>query len=413
MREQFTPQHRVPGSPPLSTRRSASPEPPSTPSERASIKAPSLKSRARVCVCAASMQLGRERSRLVKVEQSVNQKMQRLAEREEAVDSLDAQVSAQEQELDARRADFRLEEAAVTGKIEVAEEGQADAKLRGEVAGARDSQVQQRRRHLLRQQQRLTKRLERVAGNRQQLGEDGEDVTALQAELEEERAALVEAESSCASSDANLTQLREELGRVSAEVGDLRAVVRARQGDLEVIQGDLQTKEADLDERRALLERTSAELIEREERLVRTRAEASDDAQRRAEVQRESEELERQLARLWDDIHQRRQMLEDVDTCLLGREERLMSAQHSLVVAREAGAASGGRGQWGAPADVDVEQLKLELMAAELSERAWRERSAALAGRQEELTARIQCLEAARSEAAALPVAGKKLGLAH
>mmetsp|Transcript_2859 Transcript_2859/g.9632 ORF Transcript_2859/g.9632 Transcript_2859/m.9632 type:complete len:97 (+) Transcript_2859:608-898(+) len=96
-------------------------------------------------------------------------------------------------------------------------------------------------------------------------------------------------------------------------------------------------------------------------------------------------------------------MLEDVGTSLLSREERLVNTQHSLVCSREAGR--------GAPPDVDVEQLRLELMAAELSERAWRERSASLAGRKEELLAKMQSMGAARAGATAL--GAEKQGRVH
>mmetsp|Transcript_48828 Transcript_48828/g.141428 ORF Transcript_48828/g.141428 Transcript_48828/m.141428 type:complete len:426 (+) Transcript_48828:93-1370(+) len=409
-------QQRPPQSPPLSTRRCLSPEAPSTPNERPSMKGGQLKSRIRVCVCAASMQLGRERSRLVKVEQSVNQKIQRLAEREESVDALDAQVAGQELELCERRQDYRLEEAALAGNLEAYHRGAGEVAQREEAVRERELQAQQLRRNLLRQQQRVQKRLERVAANRQQLAEDRQDVAALKAELDEDTAALREAERNCASIESTLSERQQEMGRAAAEVGDLRARVRARQGDLEVIQSDLQTKEADLDERRVLLERTRAALTEREERLTRTSAEISDNVQRTAEAQRETQELERRLAQLWEDIHQRQQMLEDVDTSLFGREERLMNAQHSLVCAREAGAAAAGPGRWAGPETVDVEQLRLELMAAELSERAWRERSASLASREEELQARIQFLENAKAEATALPLVpekAEKLRLAH
>merc|ERR1711966_90809 len=97
-----------------------------------------------------------------------------------------------------------------------------------------------------------------------------------------------------------------------------------------------------------------------------------------AALELDIEDMGRQLTQLWDDIHQRQQVLEDIDTSLQGREERLNVKEHSLLCEREARATPGGC------VAAEAEQLQLELMAAELAERAWRERSASLAKREEE-----------------------------
>merc|ERR1712113_979092 len=113
--------------------------------------------------------------------------------------------------------------------------------------------------------------------------------------------------------------------------------------------------------------------------------------QRDIELRQSNEETERRLAQLWDDIHQRQKVLEDIGTCLNSREERAINAQHTLVCNREGQAFAG---QWDAwPIGQDVEQLQLEFTAAELADRAWRERSAALVHREEELLARLHLLE--------------------
>lgn len=267
-----------------------------------------------------------------------------------------------------------------------------EVELREHTIHEREQQTQQLLQGLQRQRNRLQKRLDRVAGTQRQLSEDRGDIEVLRTDGDEDAGALDQAAAEAATAASAVQEQRKSLGRLSAEVGELREGIRSRQSELEHIQGDLQTKEADLDERRALLERGRAALEEREAQLNYASADATKANECREEANRSAEELERRLALLWDDIHQRQQVLEDIDTSLLGREERLRSEQHSLVCAHETTSSwHEGSSSW--PIEVDSEQLSLELVAAELAERSWRERTTVLARRREELLARVHQLE--------------------
>ncbi|CAE8678015.1 unnamed protein product, partial [Polarella glacialis] len=95
-----------------------SPLPPGSPGPGASVEVPVKASlfrvpRTKTCVCAASSQLGRERSRLLKEERQVLLRGQRLAQREDGVDEMDSRLASDEQELAERRQQFVHGEVAV------------------------------------------------------------------------------------------------------------------------------------------------------------------------------------------------------------------------------------------------------------------------------------------------------------
>merc|ERR1719198_2903002 len=209
--------------------------------------------------------------------------------------------------------------------------------------------------------------------------------------------ALQGAQSRVAASELRLSDRCEQLVQLKAEVSQQHIAVRTRQDELEPIQGDLQAKEADLNERQVLFERRRAKLTERESKLEKLCAESANASKKCGVLRQSNEDAEQRLARLWDDIHQRQQVLDDIGLSLRGREERLTAAEHSLVCAREAQLLDGNTGSNVASSpkakkawhDPEAEQVELELTAAELAERAWRERSAALADREEKLLAQL------------------------
>lgn len=122
--------------------------------------------------------------------------------------------------------------------------------------------------------------------------------------------------------------------------------VRERQDVLEPVRGGLQAKEADLNERQVLLDRRRAELEEREAALEERAAELARLTQQGDAIRRDNDDAERRLALLWDDLHQRQQVLEDVDASLRVREERLSATEHRRA---SRGADAEGWGAWPAP----------------------------------------------------------------
>jgi len=424
-----------PGSPPPAPRRrrgeSSGTSTPVLPAPRGGAGAPSLPpsggvrssaslsargvSRAKLCVCGASSQLGRERSRLLKADRAVRERLQRLAEREEALDTLDAKIFAQEEDLCERREDQRCEEVDVSRRLEALVLEVQAAERRHEASLLHQGRLEERRLEVLRLQQRAQKRLERTEASQRQLAQDRRDVEELRAEREDESLAIAGAEPLAARGASMVSKWREQLARLEADAGERRLAVRMRQEELEPIQSDLQAKEAELNERQALVERRRTALAAREEQLESSLAESGAADERCAAARRSNRETEARLARLWDDIHQRQQVLDDLDASLRGREARLDAAElRSLAgrgargeAARAVGPAVGGgsavggglREAWPPP---EAEQLELELRAAEISDRAWRKQSVALARSEEELLARVRQLEAGLASAPAV-----------
>merc|ERR1712060_838071 len=103
---------------------------------------------------------------------------------------------------------------------------------------------------LMRQQQRLQKRLEKVSATKAQLAGERAGIAALRAtECIECTNTVAEAKLRAAAGEVALVERREELEHAINEVERLREAVRTYQGNLEPIQKDLQTKEAELKER--------------------------------------------------------------------------------------------------------------------------------------------------------------------
>jgi len=347
-------------------------------------------SRAKLCVCGASSQLGRERSRLLRAEQLLGQRHRRLAAQEIVVRSAEAAVENDEEELHEIHRMVALEEALALEREEALRLAELRTEARCEEAIEAEGQEEALRRDLQRRELLARKRLSRAEETRRELaGEAAPRALAAREACDAEAAAVEEVECLTADTEEELTQFREELARLREEVARRRVEVRARQDDLEPIQSDLQAKEADLSERQALLERRKASVAAREAALEGDKAKVSVDLERHAALQQQAAAVERRLAALWDDIHQRQQVVDDVDGSLRGREERLAAAQLSLACVRDD--VAWGRDAAEAP---DARELALEISAAELTERAWRERSAALAQRDAELTARAKLLEA-------------------
>lgn len=336
-------------------------------------------SRAKLCVCGASSQLGRERSRLLKVEQMIMQRLQRLTEREEAFKAFDEKIRRREEELSQQQEEHRIQELDLRSKIDATTTAILRAEERCEAVKQREQDCEARRRDLLRQQQRVQKRLERVAATQHHLSEDRHEIVKLQAERDNTARTLEDLRRGVDLHEREAAERHRELKRLEVDVGMRRSAVKRRQEELEPVQADLQAKEADLNERQALLDRRRAAIAEREAHLEKCCREIAETTERTTVVQKSNEEVERRLERLWDDIHQRQLVLEDLDRSLHGRHARVTAAEHSRVV-------RDGRSK-------DVDELETELMAAELSDKAWRDRSAALSKSEAELRARVQLLE--------------------
>merc|ERR1740123_567506 len=247
--------------------------------------------------------------------------MKRQAEREDVVAALEKQVCDRKTELVRQRQQLQMEEAELEAGDAVLRRNVEEADLKEQVILEREQQTQQLLQGFQRQHSRLQKRLDRVAGTQHQLSEDRGDIEVLRTEGDEDAGALDQARAEAATAASAVQERREALGRLSVEVRDLREAIRSRQSELELTQGDLQTKEADLVERRTLLERNRTALEDREAQLSCASADATKANESREEANRSAEELERRLALLWDDIHQRQQVVEDIGTSLMGREE--------------------------------------------------------------------------------------------
>lgn len=331
--------------------------------------------RAKPCVCALSGQLARDRSRLLKADQLINQGIHRLAFREDALDDVDAQVSSQELALAERRRAHAAEEHAASVALETARMHAEEARGRQFRLQEQGRQTAELREALLQRRQEVQQRLEATGARRRRLAEECGEADRLRSEAEVHAAAT---EALAEAVEARQLELSEATGQCSAAASRAdarRAAVRARQDALDFVRHELESKEADLDEREALCQRRSAALAERESRLDRGAAELAAVRAAEAEARRSAEESERRLTALWDDIHQRQQVLEDIGSSLYSREERLSIAEHSLVCQEAEAVASD---TWHPGRD---------------TEQAWRERSFSLVDRKE-LLAQIRLLEA-------------------
>lgn len=336
-------------------------------------------SRAKLCVCGASSQLGRERSRLVKAEQMILKRLRGISEREGVLKGCDKGLQEREEELHARQEEQHCKELAVLAKLESLRLTAERAGQRREALRERENRALQHRQELLRTQHRVEKRLERIAATRGQHLEDKRDVDALEDVRRREAEGVASMKTRLDAAEESLHVRREQLGSLHVEIDKQRAVIKADQDTLEPVQAELQAREVEINERKALLEQRRAALNERKDRLRKMREETEAALSRKVELEKQAEEAELRLTRLWDDIHQRQQVLEDIDTSLWGREERLTMEQRDLLVSSQ-----------GAP---ELEPLALELAAAELAERARREQSAAFARRSAELEAVVRELE--------------------
>jgi len=316
---------------------------------------------------------------LLKVEQMVGQRLQRLIEREEAFSAFDDKIRRREHELCEQREEHQRQELELQNQLEMTAAALERAEERSEAVKNREQECEVRRRDLLRRQQRVQKRLERVAATQNQLAEDRRDISKLQVERDTVARTLEDMRRGVDLLEHESTSRQEQLKRLEVDVGMRRSAVKIRQEELEPVQADLQAKEADLNERQALLDRRREALVDREAHLEKCCREIAEATERTNIVQKSNEEVEQRLKRLWDDIHQRQQVLEDLDKSLQGRHARVTAAEHSRVIR-----------------DIrikDDDDVERELMAAELSDQAWRDRSAALAKSEEELRARVQFLE--------------------
>lgn len=317
----------------------------------------------------------------------VIQRALRIAEREEAFAAFEEKIGRREEELCELAEDQRCQDEDLTRRLENIGATVQQAEEERRAAEVREERCETRQRELHRQQVRLQKRLERVASTREQLEEDRSDTATLESEYCTCARSLKDLRQRATVSENELYDRQRRLEQRENEFAQLRSAVKLRQEQLEPLQSDLQAKEADLNEREAILGRRRREIEEREACLERALQETASASESSAAAQQRNDEAERRLTLLWDDIHQRQQVVEDLDTSLQGREKRLSKAEHSHAV-RQSQTSDCSPQQ-------EAEVIEVELVAAELAERAWRERSAALAKSQENLLARVHMLEEA------------------
>ncbi|CAJ1374938.1 unnamed protein product [Effrenium voratum] len=322
----------------------------------------------KTCVCAASASLGRERSRLLKLEQRCLQRTLRIVEKEEAVEDLENEVEARERELAEKRDAFLLEEQQVAQNLEALQKSTREAQQLQASLAERQQEVLQRQKVQQKQRQKLTKRLQRAEATEEHLKEERKNLEHMEVaepgEPDAQEAELLRQKTAAR---------RAAVGEAQEQLEELRKELQAWQAKLEPVRRELQMKEADLDERRIFMERSKEELNLREQRHLEQRAMREAELEKVAAAKLQTASLEKQLEELWDEIHQRRQILQDL-----------------LAQRRDAEDAAG-----------ELRRSEVEdLRSAELAERAWRERCTSLVARRRELLAEIQHAERAADKAA-------------
>ncbi|CAL1143608.1 unnamed protein product [Cladocopium goreaui] len=315
-------------------------------------------SKLKTCVCAASAQLGREKSRLLKLEQKYVQRANRVLEREEVVDDLDSEAMRKEEELVERREHFMLQELHVSQELEALQQSTREAQQLQAVLAERHHEVLRQERQQMRQQLRLSKRMERVDDTSRHICEERQRWQDRGEAVEQTELRLLEAETEALRGKLPLRCEALEEARRNGE--ELREEVASWQAKLEPIRRELQMKEADLDERCTSVARRKEELELREQRLAQRRVELEEAAERAPLAARQRKaELQNQLEELCEEVDQRQQMLQDI-RCK--KTERIST-------------------------------LRDDLAAAELSESAWRERCTSLETRKKQLLEQIQLEE--------------------
>lgn len=188
------PEAPSPGSP--GPRRSSTPEPALSPNarvmrvQRRGSGSTGSVAKLKLCVCGASSQLGRERSRLLRAEQLVAQRQARLAEREEAFNAFDEKVRRREEDLRERQLQRSGEDIEIVRRLDTLAQAMCRVEERHEEVQQRERALQQRFKDFARRQQRAQKRLERAEAAWQQLAEDRGEVAVLRARTRDEEAAL-------------------------------------------------------------------------------------------------------------------------------------------------------------------------------------------------------------------------------
>lgn len=316
----------------------------------------------------------------MRLEQTVNLNLQRLAQFEETLEVDEKEIQAREEACLAAKQSHSEAEAAMSSRLDLLSREIQLGCLAQDAVEERERAGQARRKELVKCEQRSRRRIERVIETRRQLEFDRGDVAFLKADCKEETRSLAEAREKVLVAQETVHQRQEELDERESELRHRRESALSRHQKLKPLSGSLQAREVELDEREALLESRRKALAERQRQFEVTNVEARAASKKASELHKQNEEAEMRLVRLWDDIYQRQQMLQDINSSIHGREERLSAAQHSFVCQREVNIGSG----WEAWNGED-EHVELELMAAELMERAWRERSAFLAQREDEL----------------------------
>jgi len=263
---------------------------------------------------------------------------QRIAEREEAFAAFEEKIRQREEDLCEQSEEHRIQEAELVRRLDSVAMTVQQAGEERKAAEDREQRCEAWQREMQKQHVRLQKRLDRVLSTKQQLEEDGHDIAALSGEHDVSAHSLEDLRERAAVVENELYDRQRELEHRENDLAVRRSAVKVRQDQLEPVQSDLQAKEADHNERQALLNRRRLDLEEREACLERARLEIASANERSALAQQSNDEAEHRLTRLWDDIHQRQQVLEDLDTSMEGREQRLSEAEHSLIVRRSQGA---------------------------------------------------------------------------
>jgi len=318
--------------------------------------------RCKICVCGASSQLSRERSRLLKIEKELNKwlppRMAALDAQEHAIDEQVARAVAAEKQLKADEQDLEREREAFEGRKSTMEFVLEKNGGRSEVLISWSQQLSELEQVLSVRKQRLAQRSEKVAADLEALGADAAEVAELTAKLDEEERQLDDEEKEAACDADSFQKLQDELADLSALVQRQVEAVAAKRGEVEPLQAQAQ-QEADkaLEAEKQLLEKQESveRLAARLESLDNEVQDLQDqDAERRAALKAAEEELKLVSSVLDEEEEVIREMEASLERQGVELKQRVQSIDSSP----------------GQDVDLDEDDMDLRLAALEAQEHA-------------------------------------------
>lgn len=322
---------------------------------------------------------------MLKAEKCVNQGINRLLQLEETLDIFTEQVAAQEAGLLERRQQLRRGEQAAAADLEHSELAAEESRSKVSTFEERQSMLLDGQAALDGRRREVQARTSLAEAKRRELDAERAIGARLQQEVAEGCESVARAEATLEALSKDVAECAEQLMQVASSVVRRRGQIRGRQDVLDLVRAELQSEDAALTRRRSQLEANQVALAAREAELATAGSGLAELRARAARAKEEVDSVERRLASLWDDIHQRQLVVDDICSTLRAREDRVGEVQRSLACE---GASTS-----------DAAQLHVELSAAGLADRAWRDRSAALADREAELQARLRLLKAQAAQA--------------